>query len=189
MNRLLMIPLTVLGLSVLAGCAAVRGGYESAPYRLVRSMKGMEIREYPRLEVAETRMGNGANGGFGRLFRYISGDNAQERRIPMTTPVLMQGGRMGFVMPAASAVASLPKPSDSLVALVSIPGGEFAVLRFSGGRTRQNEIVAERRLRERMAAAGLQADSEPIFAYFDPPWTPSFLRRNEVMIRIAAPRS
>ena len=107
----------------------------------------------------------------------------------MTTPVLMQGGRMGFVMPAKSKVDSLPRPSDPAVALASIPGGEFAVLRFSGGRSRNNEIAAERRLRERIATAGLKADSEPIFGYFDPPWTPSFLRRNEVMIRIAAPRS
>lgn len=189
MNHLLMIGLAALGLSMLGGCAAVRGGYESAPYRVVRVVDGLELRDYPRLEVAETRMGDGANGGFGRLFRYITGNNAQERHIPMTTPVLMQGGRMGFVMPSTSAATSLPKPSDPSVSLASIPGGRFAVLRFSGGRSRDNEAAAERRLRERMVAAGLQAESEPIFGYFDPPWTPSFLRRNEVMVRIAAPHS
>jgi hypothetical protein len=25
---------------------------------------------------------------------------------------------------------------------------------------------------------------DPVFAYYDPPWTPAFLRRNEVMFRI-----
>jgi hypothetical protein len=25
--------------------------------------------------------------------------------------------------------------------------------------------------------------SPPVYGYFDPPWTPAFLRRNEVMLR------
>jgi hypothetical protein len=37
-----------------------------------------------------------------------------------------------------------------------------------------------------MATEGLSVLSPPVFAYFDPPWTPPFLRRNEVMLRTKA---
>jgi hypothetical protein len=32
----------------------------------------------------------------------------------------------------------------------------------------------------------LPALAGPVFGYFDPPWTPGFLRRNEVMLRTQA---
>jgi hypothetical protein len=31
------------------------------------------------------------------------------------------------------------------------------------------------------------ADAMPVYGYFDPPWTPSMFRRNEVMLRIQDP--
>jgi hypothetical protein len=37
-----------------------------------------------------------------------------------------------------------------------------------------------------MTAADLRVLSPPVFAYFDPPWTPGFLRRNEVMLQTEA---
>jgi hypothetical protein len=40
------------------------------------------------------------------------------------------------------------------------------------------------RLETWVKAQGLKAQSKPVYGYFDPPWTPSFLRRNEVMLRI-----
>ena len=34
-----------------------------------------------------------------------------------------------------------------------------------------------------MEAERLSVLSPPVYGYFDPPWTPAFLRRNEVMLR------
>ena len=36
------------------------------------------------------------------------------------------------------------------------------------------------------ASGGPEELSPPIYGYFDPPWTPAFLRRNEVMLRTEA---
>jgi effector-binding domain-containing protein len=67
-----------------------------------------------------------------------------------------------------------------------LPAGRFAELRFRGGRNAKNETAALQRLKDWMKAEGLSVLSPPVFAYFDPPWTPGFLRRNEVMLQTEA---
>jgi hypothetical protein len=61
------------------------------------------------------------------------------------------------------------------------------VLRFSGGRSFKNETNAVARLQTWMTQEKLSPVNDPVFGYFDPPWTPSFLRRNEVMFRTTQP--
>jgi DNA gyrase inhibitor GyrI len=95
---------------------------------------------------------------------------------------------MAFVMPTTMKAAQVPKPLDGTVTVRELEPGRFAVLRFSGGRNAKNESKTEQQLRTWMTAQGLKAASEPVYGYFDPPWTPSFLRRNEVMLRIDAGR-
>jgi len=108
----------------------------------------------------------------------------------MTTPVYMGGTpaspTMAFVMPAEVAARKVPRPTDDQVTVNTIPPGRFAVLRYSGRRTPAKESSAAARLREWMEQERLPSQGTPVLAYFDPPWTPAFLRRNEVMIRIRA---
>ena len=171
----------LLSATVLTGCFATRAGYESAPYRVVRREGKVEIREYPALKVVET-----ATGGddFMRLFRYISKDNAAEQKIAMTTPVLMTGvgsdaKKMAFVLPEK--METPPAPKDGKVAVRRVEPGTFAVLRFRGGQ-QGPEGQAARTLQAWMEEKRLQATGPAQFGYFDPPWTPGFLRRNEVMV-------
>jgi hypothetical protein len=65
-----------------------------------------------------------------------------------------------------------------------VPAGRFAVLRFSGGRSAGREKEYLGRLKAWMSGQGLKTSESPIFGYFDPPWTPTFFRRNEVMLRV-----
>jgi DNA gyrase inhibitor GyrI len=183
--------LAVLAALVNAGCASVRAGYESAPYQVVRRDGKFELRDYPALVVAETPM-RGADNSFLRLFHFIGGENAAKQKISMTTPVFMNdtGGTnatMAFVMPAKSSLNDLPQPSEPGVTLKQIPAGEFAVLRFSGGRNAKNETNSVARLTAWLTQEKIAPTGQPVFAYFDPPWTPPFLRRNEVMLRVAQP--
>lgn len=145
-----------------------------------------EVRDYPALALVRTESGDG---DFMRLFRYISGGNEAEMKIAMTSPVLVSHGGdkkgMSFIMPAEVATAKVPAPKDGAVVADSLPGGHFAVYRFSGGRNRANEEDALAKLRAWMEKRQLQATGDPLFAYYDPPWIPPFLRRNEAMLRIA----
>ncbi len=84
--------LTVVAVGIVAGCQATRSGYESAPYAVVRASGKFEVRDYPALSVVETptvRDGNGADGSYMRLFRFIAGGNETQQKIAMTTPVFM----------------------------------------------------------------------------------------------------
>jgi DNA gyrase inhibitor GyrI len=186
----ILLLILVIGLA-LAGWQATRAGYESAPYRVVRASGKFELRDYPALTVVETRMargGNGSDGSFNRLFRFITGGNDAKQKIAMTTPVFMSSGgtnaTMAFVMPAKMKTAEVPKPSDNSLTVRELAAGRFAVLRFSGGRDAKNEAESLEKLRAWMKQEGLKELSPPIYGYFDPPWTPAFLRRNEVMARV-----
>lgn len=175
---------------LLVGCRITRSGYETAPYRVVRTAGTFEVRDYPALTVVETPMagsGSGGDSSFMRLFRFISGNNAAKQKIAMTTPVFMSGSEsnaaMAFVLPAKLPADTVPKPSDGSVQVRALAAGRFAVLRFRGGRNAGNEQAALTRLQAWMAAESLKPASPAVYAYFDPPWTPAFLRRNEVLLR------
>lgn len=186
---MIFLGLVVLGL-VLAGCSTTRSGYESAPYSVVRTVGKFEVRDYPALTVVETPMdpsGKSSGGSFNRLFKFITGKNDAKQKISMTTPVFMSNdgttATMSFVLPAKLKTNGVPKPEDGNVKVRELPAGRFAVLRFSGGRNSKKEAEAFEQLKTWMAAEAMGVSSPPVFGYFDPPWTPTFLRRNEVMLR------
>lgn len=174
----------------LFGCATSRAGYESAPFTVVEKDGDVELRDYPELTVARTAgKGNEADGAFMRLFRYIQGDNTGGAKIEMTTPVFMERGEksteMSFVLPKTVSDSGAPAPKAAQVTVSKRPAGRYAVLRFSGSRSQSNEQEALTRLREWMTGRTLKQLGAPTFAYFDPPWTPSPMRRNEVMVPVA----
>ena len=178
----LLLPLAA-GL-VVAGCGLTRAGYESAPYRVVRKGEGFELRRYPPIRVAETA---DQGDSFLRLFRYIDRNNGDSRKISMTTPVWMdpvpeRPGTMAFVLP--SGLTNPPAPGDGAVRLSERPGGTWAVRRFRGSR-QGNDGEALARLRQELSNAGISPTGPARFAYYDPPWIPGFLRRNEAMLPVA----
>jgi SOUL heme-binding protein len=186
---LVSLALTAFAGLISAGCAAVRAGYDSAPYRVVRRDGKFELRNYPALVLVETPM-HGSDDSFMRLFRFIGGNNAAKQKISMTTPVFMSGettnATMAFVMPKNMSASATPKPNEPAVSVRENSGGQFAVLRFSGRRNGKNEAKALAELQAWLARENLKSEGGPIYGYFDPPWTPSFFRRNEVMLRLAA---
>ena len=179
------------------GCQATRAGYETAPYRVIESDGAFQLRDYPALQWVETATGSGngdSDGGFGRLFRFITGSNGARQKIAMTTPVYMTTASpsgdqprrvMAFVMPKGMAAEAVPAPNDAAVRRREVAAGQFAVFRFRGGRSQEREAEALGRLHEWTRARGISVgDPTPIYGYFDPPWTPALLRRNEVMLRV-----
>ena len=195
MNSTVFISLLLVGgcILTLIGCKTSRSGYESAPYTVVQSDGEFELRDYPVLTTVETSMsekGSDENTGFRKLFGYITGKNDKKKKIAMTTPVLISGGKgtMSFVLPSDSSPESIPMPVDSTLAIKKIPAGRFAVVRFSGGRSDAKESQKLAVLKSWIANKDLVAEGEPVCGYFDPPWTLAFLRRNEVMLRVETKR-
>ena len=168
-------------------CAAT----ESPNYKVVRADGKVEIRDYPPLTVATTPMeDSNMNGGFGQLFKFISGTNEGAEKIAMTSPVLIDHANdkktMSFIMPKTTVEKGVPKPTGETVTVGKMEATRFAVLRFDGGRSAENEAEAVAKLKAWLSAEKIDGKGAPLFAYYDPPWTPTFLRRNEVLIRIDA---
>ncbi|MEO0414501.1 MAG: heme-binding protein [Verrucomicrobiota bacterium] len=120
----------------------------------------------------------------------MSGENATGEKIAMTTPVFMPSSSTGdaqsmqFVLPEKVATAGAPAPNGRQVDLTQMNNGTYAALRFKGYRKVSQQKAALKQLREAIAEAGLKEQGQPIFAYYDPPWTPEAMRRNEVLIRV-----
>jgi hypothetical protein len=171
----------------------IRSAYEQPRYEVVGHAGPAEIRAYgPRL-AAETTLDPGTRGeAFRLLARYIFGENRGKAggraKIAMTTPVEMAkaGPRvaMRFFLPRALSRETAPQPADGRVRIVAVPNETVAALRFSGST--EDARIAERKaalLRELRGSAWLPA-GEPVFLGYDPPFTPPFLRRNEVAVPV-----
>lgn len=183
--------------AVLAGMAATSpvladSGVEHAGYSVAASAGAIEIRDYAPQIVAETTVagerGVGLNAGFRRLAGYIFGANAREEKIAMTAPVAQtrdgEAWKIRFSMPARYSIAALPRPNDGAVTLARLPGKRMAAIRFSGLAGDADLAVQSEKLLDYVKAQGLTPKGPPLYAFYDPPWTLPWNRRNEVMVEI-----
>jgi effector-binding domain-containing protein len=188
----------VAGIGGAAALAAVLWGpiasrVERARYKTLRRDRDIEIRDYTPMIVAEVEVSGDRETAIQRGFRtladYIFGNNTAMRVIAMTAPVTQQGDvenwQVRFVMPARYTTDTLPKPIDPEVTLKHLEAKRFAAIRFSGSARDAGLRRHAERLESFIRDNGLRALSSPAFAFYNPPWTLPFLRRNEVMIEIA----
>lgn len=166
--------------------------YESPEYKVVSAEGSYEVRDYPALTLVSTPMQKrGESGSFMRLFGFISGSNSRSEKISMTTPVLMSGensGTMSFIVPKEVAAKGTPAPASAEVSLSSVPTARYAAYRYSGWVNSTREKAAARKLLDWAFSRHLETEGTPIFAYYNPPWTPWFMRRNEVLVKLAPKR-
>ena len=197
----------VAGLALLARPLTTRG-VEEAKFSVIERAGDCQLRQYESHIVAEIIVTGdfdaAGNQAFSQLFRYISGNNrarqsiartapvglaARSEKIAMTAPVgqerVTNGWSVTFVMPAAATLETLPEPLDPAVRLRLVPGRLWAGITYSGRWTRTLYDEHAQRLREWIAQRNLKIVGEEVWARYDPPFMPSFFRRNEVLIPVA----
>ncbi len=183
--------------------------YNEPAFAVVSQDKGFEVRDYAPTLVAQTTVTGGEREGMNEGFRilagYIFGGNQSSTKIPMTSPVATENkipseeipmtspvatqtknGRMTmqFFMPPNYTLETLPKPNDDRVELKEIPARTFLVYRFSGSWDEQGLENKRETLREFAAEKNLKTKGDVITAFYNPPMTLPFMRRNEVMIEL-----
>lgn len=168
---------------------------EVARYEVVKSEGDFEIRSYPALVAAEVTRGGSRDqavrAGFGPLASYIFASERPGDKIAMTAPVTQTEANgswvIRFIMPSSYSLGTLPKPAGSDVTLRDLPPARRAAVRFSGWWS--DDLFAEKdaALRQWMTAQGLTPAGPPILAYYNDPFTPGFLRRNEVLYDVVKP--
>jgi effector-binding domain-containing protein len=200
----------IIILSIIAGGLALWGPIvsqvEQASYQVIESHEMIEIRQYDPLLIAETEVigdrKTSINQGFRIIADYIFGNNTDHNKIAMTAPVLQESGQkiamtapviqegtedhwfVRFVMPHKYTMETLPKPNNPEVKIREIPSKRVAVIRFSGIATETLLKYKEDELRDFLEKESKNSGGLALYAFYNPPWTLPFFRRNEVMIEI-----
>lgn len=182
---------------------------EEAKYGVIKKDTKFEIRSYAPQIIAETIVEgdfeNSGNKAFRRLFRYISGDNRSRVKVDMTAPVSQEpvsekiemtapvgqqrvGNKwsVSFLMPASYNLETLPEPEDPKVKIRQVPARRMAVVRYSGFWSEKRFLRYKKELELWIEKNGFKTVGESIWARYNPPFTPWFLRRNEILIPIDA---
>jgi len=202
----------VIVLSIAALCwGPIVSNVEQAQYTVIEKQDTIEIRDYSPMLVAEVKVAGEREAaikqGFRMIADFIFGNNVAAEKVAMTAPVIqqkaieqksepiamtapvMQNGSgdqwdVRFVMPAHYTLATLPKPKNSAVKISEVPGKRFAVIRFSGFSTQDNIEKNTETLNAFLLAKKLKTSAPMTYAFFNPPWTLPFMRRNEIMAEI-----
>ncbi len=186
----------IVWLVFLAALAQHAMAIEQPEYRVVFSAEDLEIREYGETIVARTRVNSSfskaGNTGFRLLAGYIFGDNADSQKISMTAPVVQAANPDGsywitFFMPSEFSLDELPEPVANEVEITRMPAATYVVRRYKGGwreslfREHEQELKAWLSAQTEWVGVG-----EVVWARYNSPMMPSFMRRNEVMIPVVA---
>lgn len=189
----------------------IRSGYEESAYTVIdRVNETIEVRQYRPQLVAEvvveaTDEKSGRSAAFRVLFDYISGANRSQAKVAMTAPVetgtasekiamtvpvetgAQPEGRfaMRFFLPADYTLKTAPQPTDPRVSIRELPARTLAVLRFTGSTGADSVARALAEMEDALAGTTWRPSGAPTAMFYDPPWTISFLRRNEVAVAVA----
>lgn len=195
MRRITMWVAGFFVLLILGACSWVVGQrlVETPSYTVENQDGDIELRAYPELLAAQTTQSGtrrkAANQGFRPLADYIFAKSRSGEKISMTAPVTQtatQGDtewNVRFIMPSQYSRATLPNP-ESGVSIITIPAQRVAAIRFSGGM--EGQIYADKKadLLAWIERTGLRPTGSETYAYYNDPFTPSFLRRNEILVPV-----
>jgi hypothetical protein len=208
-----MILWAFVGAAALLAIAAATAGpimsrVEQPEYKVTSSQGSIELREYGAMIVAEAEVKGERKAaiteGFRLIAAYIFGANKPSAKISMTAPVQQQAKQtiamtapvtqkasdgdwtVSFIMPKGWSMDTLPTPTNKRVKLVPVPDKKMVVIRFSGTADDRSIATKTAELRKYAADHTLSVIGEPVLAFYNPPWTLPFLRRNEIMLELAA---
>ncbi len=180
---------------------------EEPDHEVVKRLGEIELRRYAPYVVAEVVVNTTADDAGGQAFPilagYIFGKNKGEKKLPMTAPVTqtaaptrldmtapvtqssVSGGMLvQFVLPKGVTLATAPEPTDPRVQLRLVPATTWAVIRYSGTWSQANYQEHLALLTVALEAAGVATQGEPVLARYNAPFTPWFMRRNEVWLAV-----
>ena len=180
MKKILLILVSILALN------SQTMAYEEANYEVVKENQKYEIRKYSDRLVIETNSIKG--NGFRKLFNYISGNNEKNQEIKMTVPVTQEikngNMTMQFYLPSKFNKDNAPKPSNSEIKVLTIEGGYYAAIKYSGRSSDKNFLKNKDILEKELKQDNIIILSPPIRASYNSPFTLPILKRNEVMYKV-----
>lgn len=167
---------------------------EMPDYSVETQEGDFELRSYPGMVVASVNRtgsrGQAVRRAFTPLADYIFAKNRPGEKIAMTAPVTQgrdeDGWTVSFIMPGDFSLETLPVPAGD-VRLEEMAPRYMATVRFSGRWSDRKFNEQANRLIDWIETQGLRPLGQPEYGYYNDPFTPAFLRRNEVLIEVAQP--
>ena len=205
--KILTIVLVVLFiLWILSGWISTRG-VEEPKYEVISTHDEYEVREYEPVIIAKTIVTGtreeATNEGFRRIADYIFGNNIVSESISMTAPVTAQNSEpiamttpvtslesksgehtIAFIMPSEYTMGTLPKPVKDNVLIEEVSEKKYAVIKFSGFMSDKKEQSNKQELISALESDGVDFKLQHTLSQYDPPWTPWFMRRNEIWVEV-----
>lgn len=165
---------------------------ETPKYQVIKTIDEVEIRKYPNLILAQTKLGSSeykssGNNGFRTVANYIFGGNSKQQKIAMTAPVIMNMGdsaTMSFVMPAEYEMNDLPKPTSDQVQIRTQQSRILAVLRYGGYSDDEKIRKYAERLEEVLNENNIKVKGALLYMGYNAPWD-VVKRRNEVAFEVS----
>jgi len=203
---------TIAIIALVLGIAAIAAGpimslVEQPKYKVTTSNGAIEVRDYGPMIAAEAEVVGERQAaireGFRLIAAYIFGANKPNAKIEMTAPVQQQpkqtidmtapvtqqgnGGtwKVRFIMPRNWTMETLPAPNDARVKLIQVAAKRMVAICFTWHATDSLIAAKTAELRKYLRNEKLVTVGEPVFAFYNPPWTLPFFRRNEIMLEIA----
>lgn len=181
---------------------------EEAEYRVVMQDGDFEVREYAPAIIAEVvvdeEFEDAGSRAFRALFKYIDGNNRNQSDIAMTAPVSQQkqsvkidmtspvgqsqaaeGWAVSFMMPASFTMDTIPEPLDPAIQIREVPAHRAVSIRYSGTWSEARYTEHLQSLQAWLKENELESTGEPVWARYNAPFTPWFMRRNEILIPVA----
>lgn len=194
MYRKLLQIVLILPLLAIGGAAMA---LEEPEYEVLFETDEIEFRRYDPYLVAEVTVSgkSAGNQAFRILAGYIFGDNGSDETMQMTAPVESRDSDSeqdiyqdyAFVMEKSYSLDSLPVPNDERIRLREKPERIVAVRQFSGRWSEKNISKQEQRLLDDLQTLGVEIAGPPELARYNSPFTPWFLRRNEIIVPVEQP--
>ena len=176
-------------------------------FEVIKRFDNVELRQYAPYVVAEVVLNATAqeagSQAFPILAGYIFGKNKGEKKFAMTAPVTqtavpvrmdmtapvtqaaVAGGMLvQFVLPKGVTLATAPEPVDPRVKLRLVPADTWAVIQYSGTWSQTNYQEHLDQLKAILERAGVTTQGEPVLARYNSPFTPWFMRRNEIWLSL-----
>jgi effector-binding domain-containing protein len=180
---------------------------ETPKYKVLKKEDKIELRLYPEYIKAEVQIEDSSYReaifkGFRILADYIFGNNLSNQSIDMTSPVQVTDGEkiamtkpvtvqgenghsVAFIMPSKYSMGALPKPANPAISFTKVDSTTMAAIQFSGFYREGQVKKAEKRLKAWLEKENIELKGPFIAAGYNPPWVPSFLARNEVMVPVS----
>ena len=200
---LLLVVILVFGAAMIG---PIMSNVEVPAYKILKKEQNIEIRQYPPLIIAEVKTAGSRQAsisdGFRILADFIFGNNEGEKQLSMNGPITQQEGikiamtapvqqektdaewAISFIMPSKFSIDTIPNPINDRIKIIQIPSKRYAVITFSGRSTEANLTKHTNELEIYMNGSSYSKVGNAKYAFYNPPWTLPFLRRNEVQFEL-----